>query len=127
MQHDHHLPTLRWLRDLSIGKEATCGNGGSWTISKHALNGMMRGLAAKTEKADRGNLMGAKVRMLCFEIDNELAHIWRKTARLVRLAVRLFFGKQAPHALFFKLRNLAVHGSFRCTRFPCPLSRRFVE
>jgi hypothetical protein len=84
-------------------------------------------LSAKAKKADRRYLMWVEGGMLRFQIHHELAHVWGKAARFVALAFWWGVRKQACHALFFKLRHLAVQGSFRSPRFHCPLCRRFVE
>src|SRR5262245_56279150 len=109
MENDDNLASLKWLGNLCVRGKSTCSNGRKWAISEHSLDGMRRGSAAKTEKANRCYLVGTKARMLCFEINNELAHIGGKTARFLLLLLLGSLPKQACHAMFFKLFGIAAH------------------
>jgi hypothetical protein len=68
----------------------------------------LRGIAHKT---DPRNLMRTKGRVFGFQINNELAHVFREP--LPRISRGRCFGKQAHHAVSLKLVRLVVQRAFR--------------
>jgi hypothetical protein len=109
MERDDNFPPLKWLCNLCVRRKATCRNAGKRTISKHPLDGVRGGSSAKAEKANRGDFIGAKARMLRFEVNNELAHVWWESPRFLFRMIWWSLRKQACHAMFLQRRGSATY------------------
>ena len=80
MQVDDSPSSLVGIGDLRIGWIAPPGHGWLWSVSQDSLDRMVAWPALKAQKTDGGNFMGSKVRVLSFQIDNQLAHLRWETA-----------------------------------------------
>src|SRR5205823_2831248 len=95
-------------------------------ISQDSLHRMVRRLATKVQKTDPSNLMRSKARVLSFQIDDQLAHLLRETAPLIRGWGRCM-SEQACHALLLKPFGLVVQRAFTCSGFFGAFSRRLAK
>src|SRR5437868_6980588 len=124
---DNGAAALVGIGDLGVGGISSGSHGWLGSISQDALNGVVRRPTIKVQKTDGCNLMRAKARVFCFQIDDQLAHLWRKIAACLSRGSALF-GKQACQAILLKLVRLVAQGAFAHTRFfrtrSCRLSKQ---
>jgi len=80
---DNGPPPLVRVRDLGVGWITPLGHGRLGSVSQNALDRVIAWPALKAQKTNRGNLMSTKAWMFCFQVNNELAHLWRESAPFV--------------------------------------------
>src|SRR6266487_520367 len=127
MKINDSTPSLVRVGDLGIGWIAPPGNFRSAAISQDALDRVVAWPALKAQKTNRGNLVRTKAWIFCFQIDNQLAHLWRKTAPGLEMRWGRRFVEQADHAQLFKSFGLVVQRAFTGPGFFGPRGRRLAK
>ena len=84
VQIDNGSTPLVGVSDLGVGWIAPRGHAGWRSSGQGPFDGMVRGLAPKTDKANARNLMWAKGRVLRFQIDDQLTHVFREPLPRIR-------------------------------------------
>src|SRR5258708_25548756 len=117
VQIDNGPPPLVRVRDLGVRGIAPLGYGRLGSVSQDALDRVITWPALKAEKTNGGNLMNTKAWMFCFQVNNELAHLWRETTPGLVLLWGRRFVEQARHPLLLKHLGLALQPAFTPTTF----------
>ncbi len=86
----------------------------------------MARFSSKAHIADGGDLVRAKGRVLCLEINNQLAHIRRKAARGVRRGCG-FLREEAGHPRELELLCFPLQGSWSLAGFFGPFRCALIE
>ena len=121
------VATLRRIRGIVKERKATHLDGWRRARSQHQLDRMMRGPPVKTQFANLRNFAQRHAGQFNAQIDNQLAHIWRKAPRCL---LRLFAwprSKQADHALRIKIIRFALQAGAWLTCLFCPLKSWISE
>lgn len=98
----------------------------SGSISQDTFDRVVRWPALKVQKTNRGNLMRGKTRVFGVQVNDQLAHLFRKTAPGLRGRSALF-GEQADHTLLLKLLCLVLQGAWTGPDFFGAFSRALVK
>ena len=104
------------IRNLGVHRIAPTYLGRLRAIGEDVFDGMMARAAAKLHKADRGQLMESKGRVVGFEVDDQLTHRDGQGPMMIG-ALRPCGAKEAHHAFTIKRIGRASERTDRRANF----------